>query len=382
MRRLLEEGVERDRLLFFSFEDERLAGVTVGDLHWLDDEYYALHPKNRSKKVYFFLDEVQLVDGWERYVRRLMDAEKVQVFLSGSSAKLLSREVASAMRGRSVETVIHPYSFREYLLHHGVQLAENVDRVGRRRRSVLENRLASYLIEGGFPEAQGLTTRDRNILLQGYVNTLIFRDVVERFDVANIPVLKMLVRHLLSNYGSPFTVNKFYNQLKSQGIRVAKDTLHEYLGCLRDTFLIHPVYIHSDSERKRMVNPMKPYVVDAGLARAYSVKQEPDVGNLLENMVLVELLRRNASVTYLKTPSGFEVDFIAQHLDGRVEAIQVSADISDPETRQREERAFTELSQMRPDLDLVLVNLREESEMAVGKGTVRVVPAWKWLTAS
>jgi len=379
MQQLMETGVERDRLVFFSFEDERLADVTLDDLHWIEDEYFARFPENRSQRVTFFLDEVQLVEGWERYVRRLMDTENIQVFFSGSSAKLLSREVASAMRGRAMETVIYPYSFREYLTCHNTEIPGRPDRAGKALRSLLENRVSSYLVEGGFPEAQGLETRERNALLQGYVNTLIFRDVVERHDAANLAVLRLLVRHLISNFGSPFTVNKFYNHLKSQGVQVGKGTLHDYLGHLQDAFLIYPVAIYTESERKRMVNPIKPYVVDSGLARSYSLKREPDTGNLLENAVLIELLRRGAEVTYFRTPSGLEVDFIAQHPDGRIEAAQVSADISQPQTREREERAVTELGELLPDAEFILVNLSEESERKVGGTTLRVIPAWKWL---
>ena len=381
MQQLMETGIEQDRLVFFSFEDERLAEVALDDLHWIEDEYFARFPENRSKRVFFFLDEVQLVDGWERYVRRLMDTENVQVFFSGSSARLLSREVASAMRGRAMETVIYPYGFREYLAHHNTEIPKRPDRAGKALRSLLENRVSSYLLEGGFPEAQGLENRERNALLQGYVNTLIFRDVVERNDAANLAVLRMLVRHLITNFGSPFTVNKFYNHLKSQGVRVGKGTLHDYLGHLQDAFLIYPIAVHTESERKRMVNPIKPYVVDPGLAQSYSPKREPDLGNLLENVVLIELLRQGANVTYFRTPSGLEVDFIAQHPDGRVEAIQVSADISQPQTREREERAVAELGELLPEAEFVLVNLSEESESKVGGTTLRVVPAWQWLLA-
>ena len=381
MQQLMDKGIERDRLVFFSFEDERLADVALADLHWIEDEYFARFPENRSRKVYFFLDEVQLVEGWERYVRRLMDTENIQVFFSGSSARLLSREVASAMRGRAMETVIYPYSFREYLAHQETEAPERPDRAGKALRSLLENRVSSYLLEGGFPEAQGLEARERNALLQGYVNTLIFRDVVERYDAANLAVLKTLVRHLISNFGSPFTVNKFYNHLKSQGVRVGKGTLHDYLDHLKDAFLIHPIAIYTESERKRMVNPIKPYVVDSGLAHSYSLKREPDTGNLLENAVLIELLRRGAEVTYFRTPSGLEVDFIAQRPDGSVEAIQVSTDISHPQTREREERAVAELGELLPEAKFVLINLSEESESKVGGTRLRVVPAWKWMLA-
>ncbi len=271
-----------------------------------------MFPENRPGKVYFFFDEIQLISSWEKFVRRLMDSENVRIYLSGSSAKMLSREIASSMRGRSVEVTIYPYSFREFLSCHHIELPSSLMRVPKKLRSQLEHQLLKYLSAGGFPEAQGLSTSDRHLLLQGYVNTVLFRDIVDRFNVTNINVLKKLIRHLLQNSGSRFTVNKFFNDLKSQGIRVAKTTLHEYLQYLQDAFLLDVIHVYTQSERKRMVNPIKPYAIDTGLAAAFSMMREPETGHLLENCILVELYRRHARVTYLTAESGFEVDFVAQ----------------------------------------------------------------------
>ena len=382
MQRWLEQGVDRSRLVYFNFEDERLSDMTLNDLHWISDEYFVMFPENRSDKVHFFFDEIQLVEGWEKYVRRLMDTENVQVYVSGSSAKMLSREIASSMRGRSVEAPIYPYSYREFLKAQNIDIPRSHLKINKQMRSMLENQLQKYLTVGGFPEAQGLTPPDRHLLLQGYVNAVLFRDIVDRFNITNIGVLKKLIRHLLRNPGSPFTVNKFYNQLKSQGIRVAKTTLHEYLDHLQDAFLVRTIHIYTQSERKRMVNPVKPYVIDTGLAASYSLMREPDIGHLLENCVFMELCRRHAQTAYLNTPSGYEVDFVAVSLNGTVEAIQVSTDISEPVTRKRECRALYEAGSAMPDAHLLLINISEESTIKTETGAIRVVPAWKWLLKS
>jgi hypothetical protein len=379
IKRYIEKGVDRSRLVYFNFEDERLAELTVKDLHWITDEYFAMFPENRSGRVYFFLDEIQLISGWEKFVRRLMDSENVRIYLSGSSAKMLSREIASSMRGRSVEVIIYPYSFREFLSSRHIELPTSLLRVPKNLRSQLEHQLLKYLTAGGFPEAQGLSTSDRHLLLQGYVNTVLFRDIVDRFNVTNINVLRKLMRHLLRNPGSRFTVNKFFNDLKSQGIRVAKTTLHEYLDYLQDAFLLHTIHIYTQSERKRMVNPIKPYVIDTGLAAAFSMMREPEIGHLLENCILVELYRRNAKVTYLTTESGFEVDFVAQYPDGSVEVIQISTDLSDPLTRQREYRALSDTGAAWPDARFLIINLTDEDTVDLGDLTVSIRPAWKWL---
>lgn len=379
MKHYLGLGVDRSRLVYFNFEDERLADIKIGDLHWITDEYFAMFPENRPEKVYFFFDEIQLIDGWEKFVRRLMDSENVRVYLSGSSAKMLSREIASSMRGRSVEVIIYPYSYREFLDSQAMDLPLSWSRVDRKLRSLMENQLLKYLVAGGFPEARGLTELDRNLLLQGYVNTVLFRDIVDRFNLSNISVLKALMRHLLRNSGSKFTVNKFFNDLKSRGFRVAKTTLHEYLGHLQDAFLLKTIHIYAQSERKQMVNPVKPYVIDTGLATAFSMAREPEVGHLLENCVFVELCRRNARVNYLVAESGHEIDFVAEYPDGALEVIQVSADLSDPSTREREYRALYESVSAWPEARFLLINLSEESTVRLGNVTVNLQPAWKWL---
>jgi predicted AAA+ superfamily ATPase len=379
MKRCLADGMDRSRLIYFNFEDERLAGLSVEDLHWIPDEYYVMFPENRSEEVHFFFDEIQLVDGWERFVRRLLDTETVQIYVSGSSAKMLSREIASSLRGRSVEVVIYPYSFREFAKHHNIESPESLKRVNRGTRSVLENLLIRYLNHGGFPEAQGLTPLDRHLLLQGYVNTVLFRDIVERFGVTNITVLKTLIRHLIKNSGSKFTVNKFYNHLKSQGFKVAKTTLYEYLDHLQDAFLLHTIPIYTDSERKRMVNPVKSYIIDTGLVASFAMSRDQDVGHLLENCIFMELCRRNARVHYLTTPSGFEVDFLAIYPDGSRQAIQVAADVSNQITRDRECRAFVETHSIVSDAERLLINLSEEDTIRINDVSIQLVPAWKWL---
>jgi len=379
MKQCIVQGVDRSRLVYFNFEDERLADVTLKDLHWIPDEYYAMFPDNRSEKVYFFFDEIQLVDGWERFVRRLLDTETVQIYISGSSAKMLSREIASSLRGRSVEIIIYPYSFREFAKYHDINYPRSLKHINRQMRSLLENQLLKYLNHGGFPEAQGLSRMDQQLLLQGYVNTVLFRDIVERFSVSNITVLKTLIRHLIRNAGSRFTVNKFYNHLKSQGYKVAKTTLHEYLDHLRDSFLIHTISIYTDSERKRLVNPVKPYIIDTGLVASFTLSRDQDLGHLLENCIFMELSRRNAQVAYLMTPSGFEVDFLVEYPDGTRQAIQVAADVSDSITLNRECRALLEASCIAPDADFLLINLSEETTIDMNGVSIRMIPAWKWL---
>jgi hypothetical protein len=174
-----------------------------------------------------------------------------------------------------------------------------------------------------------------------------------------------------------FTVNKFFLYLKSQGLKVAKTTLHDYLDHLRDAFLFQTISIYSRSERKRMVNPVKSYVTDSGLAEAFSISREPNYGRLLENCVFMELCRRGANITYLVTASGYESDFVAEYGDGTIEVIQVSTDISNRQTRERECRALAEAGQEIPGAGLLLITLSDEESMT-DPAAIRIIPAWKW----
>ncbi|MFH1738258.1 MAG: ATP-binding protein [bacterium] len=333
----LKEGTARENLLYFGFEDERLAGIKAADLQILLEEYYRLQPRSRdSNRTVFFLDEIQVVPGWETFARRLLETEKAELFLSGSSARLLSRELATSMRGRAMEVVVHPFSFREYLRHLGKEPLATPQTLPKSERSTLEKDLREYLVNGGFPEAAGATARDRFNLLRGYVDTALLRDVIERHEVSHPVALRWLIRHLLNNAAGSFSINKFYGDLRSQGIPVAKDTLHEYLAYLEDAFLIRTVSVATGSERRRMVNPRKVYPVDPGLIPMFESVSRANIGHSLETCVMVELERRGALISYVRNETGTEVDFLVRYPDGRRELLQVCTDMDSPAVRERE----------------------------------------------
>ena len=355
-------GTAREGLLHFSFEDERLAGMTSADLSLVVEEYYRLHPEWRDRgRVVFFLDEIQNVPGWEAFARRLLDTEQVELFVSGSSARLLSREVATSMRGRAMEALVHPFSFREYLRHFGREPEVPQERLPKAVRSTLDRDLREYLAGGGFPEAQGASVRDRFELLRGYADVALFRDVVERHAVSHPVALRWMARQLLGNAAGFFSVNKFHRDLKSQGISVSKDTLHAYLSYLEDAFLIRVVSIASDSERRRMVNPRKVYPVDPGLIPVFDRSGRANLGHALETCVMLELERRAAEISYVRTTGGLEVDFLARYPDGRKELIQVCVDLDTRVTRERETRALLEAEGEHPRATSHLISLEPAS---------------------
>ena len=374
-----DSGTPREGLVYFNFEDERLADMTVGQLQWIVEEYYALCPEWRDRwRTVFFLDEIQVVADWERFVRRVLDTERVEIFLSGSSARLLSREVATQMRGRAMEALVLPFSFREHLRHAGMEPLKPPDQFTKSLRSGVEKRLREYLATGGFPEAQGLSARDRMELLRGYVDTALFRDVVERHAVSNPTALRWIVRHLLGAAAGMFSVQKFYNDLRSQGIAVAKSTLHAYVSHLEDAFVIRTLPIATDSERRRMVNPRKVYPVDPGLIPVFDRTGRANEGHALETVTALELERRGAEISYVRTRDGFEVDFLARFPDGAEQLIQVCADLDAADTCKREVRSLLAASAEYPRATLHLVTLRTAPTHSLPDG-VRLHRAADWL---
>lgn len=378
---LLAAGTPKESLLYINLDDERLHPLTAADLQRIPETFFRLTPENKQRRCHFFFDEIQNVPGWERFVRRLLDTENAQITLTGSSARLLSREIATTLRGRSLATEIFPFSFREALRHQGE--SESVAKVvGSARRALLANRLRGYLDRGGFPEVQGVDAPYQVRILQEYVDVVILRDVVERHGIGNLAPLRYLIRHLLGSPACAFSVNRFHNDLKSQGIACGKNSLHDYLAHLEDAYLVQSISLDSRSVRQRQVNPRKVYPIDTGLARAFRHGADMDRGRLLETLVFLDLRRRGMQIAYFRSAQGFEVDFLARSADGeRSEplAIQVAETIADTKTRQRELRALESAMAERKLTRATLVTLDEEERIDTAGGPIEVVPAWRWL---
>jgi predicted AAA+ superfamily ATPase len=369
-----------ERVLFFGFDDDRLAGMDAEQLSFLLEEYYRRYPELRGREtISWLLDEIQLVPGWERFVRRVLDTEQVELVVSGSSARMLSREVHTSLRGRALATVIRPFNFREFLRHRGEDPGRKTARLTSAERSLVEKRFREYLEAGGFPEAQGLRPALRTELLQDYVDAVVFRDVIERHGVSQVAALRWLVRQCLRNPAGEFSVHRLYNALRSQGHAVGKDTVHSLLGYLEDAFLLRPVALAAESERRRNSNPRKLYPVDPGLAAAFDVSGRPNTGHALETVVLHEADRRSADVGYVKTAEGLEVDFLLRSPGTTPELIQVCADVSDPGTLERELRALHAASAEHPRATRrLLVPDRDQVPSRPVAGT-RIQPAYEWL---
>ena len=376
----IARGAAPWQLPFLRLEEERFAGLDALSLGALIDEYPSRYLTGaEAAPEAWFLDEIQVVPGWERLVRRLLDSRHADLYISGSSAGLLSREIATELRGRGWKVLTHPFSFEEALRHGGMSPPPDPTAVAEAEATRLESALREWLRTGGFPEAQGLPTAVRLQLLRDYVDVAILRDVVDRYAVRNVTGLRWLARHLLANAASPFSVEKFHARLKSQAIAIARDTVHEYLSYLEDCFLVRTVWIEADSERQRMVNPRKAYPVDSGLIPAFDRTGRANLGHALETAVLIELERRGCEVTYVRTPEGYEVDFLARSPSGETELIQVCADASDRQTASRELRALAAAQDRFPSARKRLLTLTRSGLPSEVPSGVEAQPAHEWL---
>jgi len=340
IRQLATDGLSLDRVLYINFEDDRLLPMDHKAMGQMVDAWYTLYPENHDRCCYLFLDEVQNVEGWPVVLRRLADTKNVQIYVTGSSAKLLSKEIATSLRGRSLAIEIFPYSYLEYLTAH--QLEAPLKPLGKKMLDYQQSYLLDYFRVGGFPGVQFMSQKEHLETLQNYVETVIFRDIVERHQVSNVALLKYFIHFLLKNVSALFSVNKFYNDIKSQGYQVAKDTLYSYLSYIEDAFLLFAVPIFTESLRHAQTTPKKIYAIDMGLVAANTFDLSDNLGKSFENLVYLDLRRQGKKVFYYRTAEGYEVDFVTQDIRGKYELIQVAWEADDGKTREREERALRE----------------------------------------
>lgn len=335
---LLDQGIAKEQILFINFEDDRLLPIDAKKMGQLLDSFYTLYPANHNRKCYIFLDEIQNVENWHLVIRRYFDKKNVQLYLTGSSAKLLSIEINTNLRGRSLPLEISPYSFNEYLSAHNIKAAKKP--FGQAAFDIMHEQLLNYFATGGFPAVQSMIKNEWRETLQGYVDTVILRDIIERHNVTNVALLKYLATTLLKNAATTFSVNKFYNTCKSQGYQTSKDTIHNYFYYIQDAFLIFSISHYSESERVKQNIPKKIYAIDNGLVNATTMSMNHNYGKLLENLVYLDLRRQNKKVYFYNTADGFEVDFVTVDPQRNRELIQVSWDIDDADTIAREQRAL------------------------------------------
>lgn len=380
MHKLIQQGVEPDRLVYMNFEDDRLLGFDVEDFDLLLQSQRELHPGLDLSTVYFFFDEIQVVPNWETFVRRLQDTVTKNIFITGSNAKLLSTEIASSLRGRSISIEVYPLSFAEYLDFRNI----NKNIYSSQDRASIVSALGDYLNNGGFPATIDLHDRDRISLLQGYLDTMIYRDIIERYNPGNQMALKYFMNSMINNHATIFSVNKVYHSMKSLGLKVSPDTLYSFLDYATNIYAVQILKKYDASFRKSESGEKKIYAIDNGLFNAVSRRVSANTGRLLEGAVFNHSVIQHGSpsVSFYKESEDSECDFIL-HKNGQVfEAIQVTVGMDDEKTYKREIKGLKKAcAQFNLDRGTIVSLHDQDREFEEDGITIRVVSAWRYLLA-
>lgn len=375
MRSLVDSGVPMERIVHVNFDDDRLKSMTLEHLRLISDIHAEMFPNAARQKCWYFLDELQDVQGWELHARRLLDSHLVQLCLTGSSSKLLSREIATQMRGRSLDVEVFPLSFAEFLRFNSLSKGTVRAPYSTRTAGMLRNSMRRYLEEGGFPDVQGEPPRVRMKMLQEYVDAVLYRDVIERHEVPNAQALRYTLDYIKDNFAHKISTRAISATLKQCGVASNRATISDYLGWLEEAYLIYRVPVRTDSVAVRRMNPDKYYLVDTGLARAVTAKLDAAWGWLLENLVFLALRRGDNIIEYFNTSKGAEVDFhVTDALSRKRRLIQVAWNMADEATLAREISAIKDARDETGIEDCAIITWDDELET----DGIKVVPVWKW----
>lgn len=365
----------RDPCLYVDFEDERLSGFEFKDFERLKETFLELKPHLIGKELVFLLDEVQNIERWERFCRRAVERENIKVFACGSSSKIMPFEIHTELRGRVWSIELLPFSFREYLSAKDID-TNDTNIIYGHKKPLIRKCFSEYMKWGGFPEVSFLDSEfEKTKLLKEYLGAMFFRDLVERYEITNIPLVEALTDKLFSSFSMKISLTSFYKQYKDK-FPFSKDLLFRYYKYFLQSMLVFEVKKFSESTYKRMRNPAKVYLVDIGLCKRIS---SDDAGRLLENIVFLELKRKGFEVFYFEEKR--ECDYIAKTENNKLLPIQVSFEL----TEENSEREIGGLIEACSRLNLkegIILTYDEEKEANINGINVKVLPAWKWLIFS
>jgi len=336
---------------------------------------------------FLFFDEIQSLDGWSALVYELYEKKRFHIFITGSSSKLLSQEIATQMRGRSVSIPVFPFSFREFLNLNSFEVKGNMSSYDRAK---LLNLLRGYIESGGFPPVI-LDEIKPEVFFRDYVDAVIYRDIVERYGVREPHIIKMLIKFITSSYSSVFSVNKVFNTMKSRGIRVSRKTIYAYFQYILNSFFSFTLKKFAFSEREMELSLPKVYLSDTGLINYLpDTRTAENLGRHMENLVFIELRKREMtgdlrSLFYYRNANGHEVDFVVVDGSRVSQLIQVTYASNYDEIDPREIRGLIHAGEHfkgdHPELLVITWDYEDERDVRwFGKsGRIRFIPLWRWL---
>lgn len=360
---LMNDGISSSQIVYVNFEDERLLEISVDDLNTILE--LGIEFSGSKGKPYLFLDEIQNVDGWEKFVRRVADM-KYRINITGSNSKMLSKEIASTLGGRFMIVNVFPYSFKEYLSANHI---ENVrlDQIGTKKRADIVSQYEQYVTYGTFPELVDI--KNKRPFLNNIYQTVYLQDIITRNKITNDFAVRLILKKIAESVTKALSFNRLTNIVKSAGVSIGKQTVINYVGHMLDSYLIFSLQNYASKK----TSP-KYYFMDTGLLGLMLLDCKTAQ---LENLVAVELIRRYGFENVYFFENNIEVDF---YVPSENLAIQVSMQVlEDVDTLERETKAFVKLNQFIPDTKCLLVTNSEETKLNCDGIKIDVVPAWKWL---
>ena len=368
----LIEKIEKTKILFLNFEDERFE-LNSDELDLILQAYMELYPSYKLSECYFFFDEIQNIPNWEKFIRRMYDTVSKNIFITGSNSKLLSSEIATSLRGRTLNFEIFPLSFKEYLSFKDIE----VDFYSSKSLAFIKNAQESFLKNGSFPEILFLEEIYANKTLQEYFNVLLYKDLAERYNITNTVALKFFLKRIISSSTKQISINKIFNELKSSGIKIGKNTLYEFLEYVQNIYLALTLQKYDNSLINKELGEKKIYSIDIGLNNATEFKFSDDIGKSLENAVFLELKRKEFDIYYYRT-SKSECDFLVFDKNTISDVIQVTFDMSDENTKKREIKGLIEACK---NFDLksgTIITFDSEDELIENGIKIKIIPFYKW----
>ena len=375
VNRLLQSGVRPEQILYIGFDDERFVSMQTADFDEILQAYREMYPTQPLKDVYMFFDEIQLIEGWELFVLRVFKNYCKHIYITGSTAKMLSGEMASALRGWPDEYREYPLSFDEYLDFKDVK----ANRFTEDGAAVLASEFKQYCKEGGFPQVVLADVATEKIkILQSYFNTMLFRDMIEHYGISASPsVVRYFLKRVMNNITKPTSVNNIYNELKSQGMRVSKDSLYQWLDYACNIFLLRKVPKYTKSIVKQNLSPAKYYIADFAMRNAILLPQSDDEGKALENIVYMTLERdlgEEDQVFYFNET--VECDFVVVKADHVEQLIQVCWQLDD-NNFSREVEGLVAASCYTGCKNCTIVTYNQQRIIDHDGLSINVVPVWK-----
>lgn len=375
IHQLLAKGISKERILFLYFDDERLS-FDASNLDEILQAYRELYPDIPLKDAYLFFDEIQMANDWQPFVRRVYEQECKNIFITGSNSRMLSSELSTSLRGRTLQYEEFPLSFDEYCRFRQIDANYYVAT----NQAKIINAFKEYLQEGGFPEVVLSQEVYRERILQEYFFVMLYKDLIERYEIKNVAAVRYFIKRVMTNLTKPTSINRIYNELKSQSVSIGKNTLYELIEQTESIYLFFSLSKYDPSFTKESSSDKKYYCIDNGLRSILLNPQSEDNGKLLENIVFLHLRRQlpiQAGIHYFKGKK--ECDFLLTNQQEVTQLIQVTWDMHGTETRKREIEGLLEAAQATGCKELTILTLEEEEELQEQQVAIHVVPVWKWI---